>query len=384
MGRQANRPQGGGNDLQRYSRRSYDGQDYEPRQRTSQGVQKSFVPERYQGRTNVPKRNERQRKLSTILAVFVVVLIVVGIWVVVSYQQQLATERAVEESAQQAATLATSKHAVIFTVSAPGYDSNTCSVIPMHVVGTDTTGKAVDQEFGINAQGKGVSLTPGSYTASIIASPMLADGTLYNVPTTQWSIEIPADFAVNAEFDMPTNQPITFTLADMSTITDDQLDAAYKAALSGGTNGTLAATLFSSVTQARNAAQSGKGTASTSSSTQTSGTIEECHSTTDSYELTVPDSWAGSYACEKVGWSGGGTGYEYILNGSSTPAFTMVVIKISSEGEVGQMGVGDYQEKVGTTSDGNYSVWFVGNNDPSVGGTTASDIQSVKQTIAMV
>lgn len=92
----------------------------------------------------------------------------------------------------------TSMHPVNVSVDAPGYEG---TAIPMHVVGTDATGKQVDKLVGLQADGTGLELTRGSYDISIAASPISGEGDLYAFPDDTWHIDIDEHVKMGASVD---------------------------------------------------------------------------------------------------------------------------------------------------------------------------------------
>ena len=102
-------------------------------------------------------------------------------------------DRAAREAEEQRALEASrAPRQVKFSISALEYDDS-ASRIPLVIKGQDFEGNDVDTEAFVNSQGYGVWLAPGNYTATIPASPILANGGLYSVPTNAYSIKVADD-----------------------------------------------------------------------------------------------------------------------------------------------------------------------------------------------
>ena len=69
----------------------------------------------------------------------------------------------------------------------PGLDENG-SRVPVRVKGATDTGVAIDGVMFADMQTRCISLEPGSYQISIAASPISAEGWLYEVPTGEVQI----------------------------------------------------------------------------------------------------------------------------------------------------------------------------------------------------
>ena len=139
---------------------------------------------------------------------------------------------------------------VSIKVEAPNY-SNDATRIPLHVTGADSDGKSVDKTVYVDADGGGLSLSPGSYEATVEASPILADGSIYEVPEDPVTISVPSYNPIEAVAAVPeviqnsvnaggsgqsdgsadgSDAIITLTPADPARVTDEQIAAAVAAA----------------------------------------------------------------------------------------------------------------------------------------------------------
>lgn len=119
-----------------------------------------------------------------------------------------------------------------FTIQADGYTADD-GPIPLHIIGTDLDGNAVDTTAYIAADGTGTELSAGSYTASVAASPLMQDGSLYAVPDASHALRIPESDDEMPE-EVTSDQPIALTKLDASAETDELIDAAYQAAIASG------------------------------------------------------------------------------------------------------------------------------------------------------
>ncbi len=177
----------------------------------------------------------------------------------------------------------TAQHPVIFTVNAPNYDGATCTRIPLAIVGTQTDGTAVSQTAYIDGQGKGLDLAAGTYTATVIASPLLADGSLYNLPVNNViSIVIPDNLAKDESYTVSSDSPIAFTVCDAASVTDDQIAAAYNAAAADSESASKADSLRDTATAHRDTAL------------QARTDDEFIHVDSDYFYFDIPGSWGGS------------------------------------------------------------------------------------------
>ncbi len=228
----------------------------------------------------------------------VVALVLVGILVAGGaaggawyyHEQQIEQQRRQEEERAAALdALRHQDHAVTFTIQADGYTTDD-SPIPVEITGTDLDGNAVDTTCYIAQDGTGTTLKSGSYKASVVASPLTKSGTLYAVPDTAISFEIPvpddeslsadgtstdtgASDAADADTSDSTDGSasdagssdgtiaggtLQLTQLDPINQTSDIIDAAYQAALAGGFDQATADTYRQTATDAHTAAQKAK------------------------------------------------------------------------------------------------------------------------------
>ena len=141
-------------------------------------------------------------------------------------------------------------------ISAEGYDPATASPIPVHVEGTDFEDNTVSSNFLIAADGtEPLELMRGTYTLTVMGSPILADGTLYQAPETAVSVTVAMPEGGNADSVTTTvSDTLTFSKLDPLTITDDQINAAHNALTAAGFDTAQADTFKAAATAARDTA----------------------------------------------------------------------------------------------------------------------------------
>lgn len=84
------------------------------------------------------------------------------------------------------------------------------SKLPVRVTGTDVDGKDVDTVFYVDSDGNGIKLMQGSYSLAVAASPLGADGEIWDVPNVSVSIKLgdalkkgeKLDLRENAKFEL--------------------------------------------------------------------------------------------------------------------------------------------------------------------------------------
>lgn len=135
---------------------------------------------------------------------------------------------------------------VKIAVSADGWDTATgASRLPVHVTGTSADGD-VDEVQYVASDGTGIVLIPGTYDIVVAASPIAADGSLFDVPSQRASLTVGADTDVDpdspdvpatpdevaplpdTDYDSTGDVAVTLKPADMTTVTDDQIAEAKR------------------------------------------------------------------------------------------------------------------------------------------------------------
>lgn len=133
---------------------------------------------------------------------------------------------------------------VAIGVSGDGWDTAAgASRLPVHVTGADADGD-VDEVQYVSSDGTGLELHPGSYTLSVPASPVAADGGVFTVPGTTFSISVDTGADVDpdspdvpaspdevgevppVELDASSDVRIDLSRADLAEESDDEINAA--------------------------------------------------------------------------------------------------------------------------------------------------------------
>lgn len=181
-------------------------------------------------RTTGSKRRHVPKKLALLVVILAAVAVAGGVWWKVDYDRKTA-----EAAAQQAAWDADhADHEVRINFVAPSYDSS-ATRIPIHVTGTDLDQQAVDQQFYVNTDNPSIALKKGEYQVSVVASPILQDGSLYSVPTGSVSLSVDGSGgegdANGGDGQVLCTPEIDLSeITDYSSVSDDQISAARSAA----------------------------------------------------------------------------------------------------------------------------------------------------------
>ena len=144
-------------------------------------------------------------------------------------------------------------------VVAPNYTSG-ATRIPLRVQGTSDAGDAVDETVYVGGDDASISVAPGTYQLTVVASPILEDGSLYELPADPVELVVPdsskgksdggsSDGGSSDDSSTPT---ITLTpVSDASQVTDEQIEAARKAAAADPEDGGKSEALASAATKLR-------------------------------------------------------------------------------------------------------------------------------------
>lgn len=133
---------------------------------------------------------------------------------------------------------------VAIDVSGDGWDTASgASRLPVRVTGTNADGD-VDEVQYVSSDGAGLVLLPGTYDLVVAASPIAADGSIYTVPSTSFSIALDSGADVDPEspdvpaspdevgevppvnFDASSDVRIDLSRADMAEVSDGEVNAA--------------------------------------------------------------------------------------------------------------------------------------------------------------
>lgn len=146
-------------------------------------------------------------------------------------QERIAEEARVEAEQKAAYEAAHQTYPITLEIQCDGLDTSTGTKIPLHVTGTDFEGNAVDELFFTDQNATGVELMRGDYTFDIPASPIAADGTIYDVSA---SGAAGLGGRVDDDGSFLTQNALWLDPIDAADVTDDEIDAAYDMAVQGG------------------------------------------------------------------------------------------------------------------------------------------------------
>lgn len=146
-------------------------------------------------------------------------------------QERIAEEARVEAEQKAAYEAAHQTYPITLEIQCDGLDTSTGTKIPLHVTGTDFEDNAVDELFFTDQNATGVELMRGDYTFEIAASPIAADGTIYDVSASGAS---GLGGRVDDDGSFLTQNALWLDPIDAADVTDDEIEAAYDMAVQGG------------------------------------------------------------------------------------------------------------------------------------------------------
>lgn len=190
---------------------------------------------------------------------------------------------------------------VTLAIGAEGLDSSSGTTIPVRVAGTTAAGEAYELDVQVASGGTAIELTDGVYEISVTASPIAADGTVYDVEGAGTATLTVSDgtAAIDGSISL---EPVS-----AAEVTDEQVEAAYEAALAGSAaDGQTAGALRDAALARRDEAlaQRGEG-AITSSDRAVPGddghTDQQRTFSTSAFAFDIPDQWVGRVRVEVDG-----------------------------------------------------------------------------------
>lgn len=167
--------------------------------------------------------NKSNKTKITIIVIVCILLAAIGvvIWHAIDQQNKIIWE---EEHLE---------YPLHFDIAAQGYDPTTSSPIPIHIEGTDFENASIAKDVLIGADGcEPVKLMRGTYSISVLASPFLSDGSMFefdNNAITTVEIEKP-DIGEAASSNQESNSisyitaPISLSPLPTAALTEDVID----------------------------------------------------------------------------------------------------------------------------------------------------------------
>ncbi len=257
--------------------------DYEPPAAMETLASASFTPAT-QARFEHEEREAQKHGKRTAIAVAVVLAVIAlafgGLYFFISWQNTQQQEAARAQEAEDE-RIAAAAHPVKIAITTGGWDTSAgASRLPVRIQGTDVSKNDVDEVQYVTSDGQGLELRQGEYSLTVPASPISADGTIYNVSNTTVEVLFTSK-DVNEQIDATGKGEFTLSAIAALDVTDAQITSAYEYAQKDTTDGAPnAATLKDAATKRRDDAVAAE-------------KVKERQITTGSFVFTVPEYWVG-------------------------------------------------------------------------------------------
>jgi hypothetical protein len=243
------------------------------------------------------------KRTKIIIAVVVAVAVIACACVAwyISNENQKAAEQAAQEA--QAAEQAQWEeghrtYTVDVTLDVPGFDPDTSTPVPLSIEGTDFEGNYVSKTVYLGTtDAEPLELMRGNYSISVVASPFLDDGTLFD------DVDTVCSFTVTDTGTVDQTPTFTFTATAPENVIDDQIDRAAASAAAAGVDEERIAELRDLAVAKRDEAlaqiqaqQEADQQAQQETEQQTSTAMQsdqQSHFETDHYSFDLPDYWVG-------------------------------------------------------------------------------------------
>ena len=245
------------------------------------------------GGPGAPRRKKNGKKAALITVGVLAAILAgggAGYYFGVYRPQQAELERIEKKKEEEA--VKHSKHPVRITATGMQWDTDTgATKLPVHVTGTDVDGKDVDTVFYVDSDGNGIRLMQGSYSLAVAASPLGADGEIWDIPNVSVSIKLGDALKKDEKLDLRENAK--FELGDPVNAVDvepGEITMAQNYARQGGCDDKDEADrLVDLATSARNGAVSSYN-AAVSEASRKSRTYDG-----DVFTFEVPEDWGSDW-----------------------------------------------------------------------------------------
>lgn len=190
---------------------------------------------------------------------------------------------------------------VTLAIGAEGLDSSSGTTIPVRVEGTTSAGEDYERDVQVATGGTAVDLTDGTYEISVTASPIAADGTVYDVEDAGTATLTVSDGTAVID------GSISLVPVPAAEVTDEQVEAAYQAALAGSAADERAAGTLRDAALARRdeavAQRDGQGAEGPEGTASADGAAadEQGAFSTSAFSFEIPDEWVGRVRVETDG-----------------------------------------------------------------------------------